>query len=145
MQKDVAAELAELEGLRSIIPILDQQADHATQTVQGKLQELHEQAEMRMQLDEHVDQLYGPGALGGGGAPPPYREQMLHELAREYAEVQKLRQEVRARQLLQWPMRNSRQWPGSTLMTPCALKQTTLVHSNKQLFTRSTISTFTRR
>jgi hypothetical protein len=92
-------ELAELEGLRSFIPVLDQQVAQAVESVQHKNQLLQEQSMQRIRLEQHVEQLYGPDALGAtGAATPPYTTELLRALAREYEEVQKLRQEVRQRE-----------------------------------------------
>ncbi len=95
-QKDVAMDLAELEGLRAFMPILDHQAEQAVQDVQHKNQLLQEQTMQRIRLEQHVEQLYGPDALGvAGAATRPFSAELLHVLAREYAEVQTLRQQVR--------------------------------------------------
>ena len=93
--KDVALELAELEGLRSLVPILDQQAEEAAETVHRKNQLLQEQVMERRRLEQQVEELYGPDALGTGGArTAPYAAEMLNTLLREYTAVQQLRQEV---------------------------------------------------
>jgi len=97
-QKDVAAELAELDVLRWLTPFLEQQIQQADEDVQRKNQLLQERVMERVQLEQHVEHLYGRDALGTGGtAAPPYSLKLLEDLAREYAEVQELRQEVRQR------------------------------------------------
>lgn len=93
--KDVSLELAELEGLRSLVPMLDQHAEEAAETVHRKNQRLQEQVVERRRLEQHVEQLYGPDALGTGGARiAPYSAEMLDVLLREYTAVQQLRDEV---------------------------------------------------
>ena len=97
-QTDVAAELAELEVLRWLTPFLDQQIQQADEDVKRKNQRLQECLMERVQLEQDIEHLYGRDALGTGGtATPPYSLKLLEELAREYAEVQELRQEVRQR------------------------------------------------
>jgi uncharacterized coiled-coil DUF342 family protein len=95
-QDDVAVELAQLEGLRALVPHLEQQVEQTTGTVQQKNQRLRERMRERAQLQQELEALSGVDALGAcaADAAPPYSAEVLHELTREYAEVQRLQKEV---------------------------------------------------
>ena len=88
-------ELAELEGLRALVPHLAYEVDQTMSVVQRKNQLLCEKIQERAKLQQDVEALSGVNALAAAGAAPPYSEQLLALLSAEYATVQQLQEEVK--------------------------------------------------